>query len=71
MKFVALKGFIEQLQEFEKKYSCNLPMLLAYKDSLNVICPVVDSFVMDIVDKSTEESQRMVLISNLVDDRIN
>lgn len=46
-------------------------MLLAYKDSLNVICPVVDSFVMDIVDKSTEESQRMVLISNLVDDRIN
>lgn len=43
-------------------------MLLADKDSPNVMCPVVDSFVMDIVDKSTEESQRMVLISNLVND---
>ena len=43
-------------------------MLLAYKDSPNVICPVVDSFVMDIVDKSIEESQKMALISNLVND---
>ena len=68
MKFVILKGLIEQLQEFEKKYSGNLPVLLADKDSPNVICPVVDSFVIDIVNKSTEESQKKVLISNLVND---
>ena len=68
MKFVILKGLIEQLQGFEKKYGGNLPVSLADTDSPTVMCPVVDSFVMDIVDKSTEESQRMVLISNLVDD---
>lgn len=64
MKFVTLKGLIEQLQEFEKKYGGNLSVLLADKDSPNAIVPVVDAFLIEIVDKNTNDKQQAVVVSD-------
>ena len=68
MRYLTLKAFVEQMQRFEEIYGGDIPVLLADKDSPNVMCPVIDSFVIDIVDEETSESQRIVLVSNLVDD---
>ena len=68
MEYLTLKSFIKQLQRFEETHGGNLPVLLADKDSPNVMCPVVDSFVIDIVDNENGESQKIILVSNLVDD---
>ena len=66
---IPLKNFIEQLQSFEKQYGGNIPVLLADKSSPNAIVPVVDAFLIEIVDKNTNDKQQAVVVSDFVVER--
>lgn len=64
-----LDSLISMMQTFEKQYGGNIPVLLADKSSLNAIVPVVDAFMIEIVDKNTNDKQQAVVVSDFVVER--
>lgn len=62
--YLTLKGFIKNLQELEKTYGGNIPVLLADGASPNVMSPIVDSFATCIKDRDSGETMNMILVSN-------
>lgn len=64
-----LDSLISMMQTFEKQYGGNIPVLLADKSSPNAIVPVVDAFMIEIVDKNTNDKQQAVVVSDFVVER--
>jgi hypothetical protein len=64
-----LGSLISMLQTFEKQYGADMPVLIADTNSSKPICGVADCFVAELINKDTNEKQKMVVLANFVAER--
>ena len=70
MKFITLYRLIEILQDYQENFGGNIPILLSDKDSPNPLTNLVGSYVIDIMDPETDESQDVILLCNMTEDEL-
>lgn len=70
MKFITLDRLIEILQDYQEKFGGNIPILLSDKDSPNPLTNLVGTYVIDIMDPETDESQDVILLCNMTEDEL-
>ncbi len=69
VRCLPLGSLISMLQTFEKQYGSDMPVLLADTNSSKAICGVADCFVAELINKDTNEKQKMVVLANFVAER--
>ena len=70
MKFITLDRLIEILQDYQENFGGNIPILLSDKDSPNPLTNLVGTYVIDIMDPETDESQDVILLCNMNKDEL-
>ena len=70
MKFITLDRLIEILQNYQENFGGNIPILLSDKDSPNPLTNLVGSYIIDIMDPETDESQDVILLCNMTEDEL-
>lgn len=70
MKFITLDRLIEILQNYQENFGGNIPILLSDKDSPNPLTNLVGTYVIDIMDPETDESQDVILLCNMNKDEL-
>lgn len=70
IKYITLDRLIDILQSYKDNFGGNIPILLSDKDSPNALTNLVGAFVIDIMDPETDESQEVILLSNMEEDEL-
>lgn len=70
IKYITLDKLIDILQTYKDNFGGNIPILLSDKDSPNALTNLVGAFVIDIMDPETDESQEVILLSNMEEDEL-
>ena len=70
MKFITLDRLIKILQDYQENFGGNIPILLSDKDSPNPLTNLVGTYVIDILDPETDESQDVILLCNMTEDEL-
>lgn len=69
-KFITLDKLVDILQSYKENFGGNIPILLSDKDSPNSLTNLVGAYVIDIMDKETDESQEVILLCNMEEDEL-
>ena len=70
IKYITLDRLIDILQSYKDNFGGNIPILLSDKDSPNSLTNLVGTYVIDIMDSETDESQEVILLCNMEKDEL-
>ena len=70
IKYITLDRLMDILQSYKDNFGGNIPILLSDKDSPNSLTNLVGTYVIDIVDQETDESQEVILLCNMEEDEL-
>ena len=65
LKYITLDRLMDILQSYKGNFGGNIPILLSDKDSPNSLTNLVGTYVIDILDSETDESQVVILLCNM------
>ena len=70
IKYITLDRLMDILQSYKDNFGGNIPILLSDKDSPNSLTNLVGTYVIDIMDSETDESQEVILLCNMEKDEL-
>ena len=70
IKYITLDGLIDILQSYRENFGGNIPIMLSDKNSPNSLTNLVGTYVIDIIDPETDESQEVILLCNMEEDEL-
>lgn len=70
LKYITLDRLLDILQSYKDNFGGNIPILLSDKDSPNSLTNLVGTYVIDIMDSETDESQEVILLCNMEKDEL-
>ena len=70
LKYITLDRLMDILQSYKDNFGGNIPILLSDKDSPNSLTNLVGTYVIDIMDPETDESQEVILLCNMEKDEL-
>ena len=70
IKYITLDRLMDILQSYKDNFGGNIPILLSDKDSPNSLTNLVGTYVIDIMDPETDESQEVILLCNMEKDEL-
>lgn len=70
IKYITLDRLLDILQSYKDNFGGNIPILLSDKDSPNSLTNLVGTYVIDIMDSETDESQEVILLCNMEEDEL-
>ena len=70
IKYIALEKLLDILQSYKENFGGNIPVLLSDKNSPNSLTNLVGTYVIDIMDPKTDESQEVILLCNMEEDEL-
>ena len=70
LKYITLDRLMDILQSYKDNFGGNIPILLSDKDSPNSLTNLVGTYVIDIMDRETDESQEVILLCNMEKDEL-
>ena len=70
IKYITLDRLMDILQSYKDNFGGNIPILLSDKDSPNSLTNLVGTYVIDIMDPETDESQEVILLCNMEEDEL-
>ena len=70
MKFITLGKLMDILQSYKDNFGEDIPVLLSDKNSPDSLTNLIGTYVIDIVDQETDESQEVILLCNMEEDEL-
>ena len=70
IKYITLDRLIDILQSYKDNFGGNIPIMLSDKNSPNSLTNLVGTYVIDIMDPKTDESQEVILLCNMEEDEL-
>ena len=70
IKYITLDRLIDILQSYRENFGGNIPIMLSDKSSTNSLTNLVGTYVIDIMDPETDESQEVILLCNMEEDEL-
>ena len=70
IKYITLDRLIDILQSYRENFGENIPIMLSDKSSTNSLTNLVGTYVIDIMDPETDESQEVILLCNMEEDEL-
>ena len=70
MKYITLEKLLDILQSYKENFGGNIPVLLSDKNGTDALTPLIGAYAIDIMDPETDESQEVILLSNMEEDEL-
>ena len=70
IKYITLEKLLDILQSYKENFGGNIPVLLSDKNGTDALTPLIGAYVIDIMDPETDESQEVILLSNMEEDEL-